>query len=294
MTVPRQPGQSKPRPVNDSDYAARSAAAATAAIALLRRVLPGFKLRPPDAGSWRRFVMAEFLLISAGRRAARIASVGHYQWVIDATAAAVRDAGLAARMPPSVPDVGWVNPAGGPSVGPLFYDINATQALLDRVVRLHLDTSGVAELTTLGTGGIEYHVAQGARESNLQLVDADSAPIGWVRILGPNPNHCAFCITLASRGPVYKTERAAQAQGRGRDDHKSHDHCQCQIIPVFDRNFWPNKAHSTDWALNVYNTGSTYRGPDETPSRNPSIQNLRRWLDHNPQQATRPAQPAVA
>lgn len=271
MTEPRQQRR-KPVPVNTAGYAAALAAASQAAIALFRRTLPAFSTTAPTAQQWRRFVQAEFLLISHGRRAARTASVGHYQYVIDTTAAVLADPRLAAHVPPGVPDVGWNPP--GPSVGPLLYDSNATEAMLDRVVRLHLDASTPADLDTMGSAAIDRHVRLASSHTVLQLVHADQRSIGWVRILGNRARHCAFCITMASRGPVYKSRQSA--------DFQAHDNCACTAVEVFDRDWWPGREASTDYAWGIYNDGAGYRTPDGVGTRNPSIENLRRYLDANP------------
>lgn len=58
-------------------------------------------------------------------------------------------------------------------------------------------------------------------------------PRGWARVTSGSP--CAFCAMLASRGPVYRSERTGGFQ--------SHGHCACTVEPVFKRDApWPGQA----------------------------------------------------
>ena len=75
------------------------------------------------------------------------------------------------------------------------------------------------------SGAVSRHVLTGGRETVLNSVAADKGAIGWARITDGNP--CYFCLTLASRGAVYKTEQSASFE--------AHDHCGCSAMPVFDR-----------------------------------------------------------
>lgn len=68
-----------------------------------------------------------------------------------------------------------------------------------------------------------------------QTVRQDRLAVGWMRVTDANP--CAFCAMLASRGPVYKSAAAAGFEldpVRG-PVNRYHDHCACQVIPVFTR-----------------------------------------------------------
>lgn len=78
-----------------------------------------------------------------------------------------------------------------------------------------------------------------AREAGRQAIErsvrADPRAVGWMRITDGNP--CAFCLMLASRGPVYKTrESAGFAIDPVRGEiNRFHPHCGCEVIPVYTR-----------------------------------------------------------
>lgn len=87
-------------------------------------------------------------------------------------------------------------------------------------------------------------------------------PFAWARVLVGAQN-CHFCIMLAARGPAYATkdsalfrkskgkknanspisrlrneiDRARSAKGKQR----FHDFCDCEVVPVFNRESWPGK-----------------------------------------------------
>jgi hypothetical protein len=66
-------------------------------------------------------------------------------------------------------------------------------------------------------------VLTGGRMRLMQNVQDDKQALGWGRVT--TGNACAFCRMVASRGPVYKTERSA--------DFESHDGCGCTAEPIY-------------------------------------------------------------
>jgi hypothetical protein len=74
------------------------------------------------------------------------------------------------------------------------------------------------------SGAISRHILNAGRDTILESVNADPHAIGWARVTDGDP--CYFCLTLASRGAVYKNEETATFQ--------AHDHCGCTAMPVFD------------------------------------------------------------
>jgi hypothetical protein len=99
------------------------------------------------------------------------------------------------------------------------------------------------------SGTASRYAMEGGRETALRLVESDSAVRGYVRVLGPNP--CYFCAMLASRGPVYKKGSFTNARSVrhatdprtpfvGPGEFKVHDHCMCQMEPVYSTDTgWP-------------------------------------------------------
>lgn len=72
-------------------------------------------------------------------------------------------------------------------------------------------------------------------------------PIGWARVLTGKDN-CAFCIVLASRGPIYSSAHHASKASKKRWDEEGkqwansyHDNCDCLVVPVYDSENWLGK-----------------------------------------------------
>lgn len=69
-------------------------------------------------------------------------------------------------------------------------------------------------------------------------------PFAWARVVRPTQTGpCGFCAMLASRGPVYSSERAA-----GAGANTFHDGCRCEIVPVFTSRVWEGKADHAKYA----------------------------------------------
>jgi hypothetical protein len=150
-------------------------------------------------------------------------------------------------------------------------------------------------------------VDNGGRKTMLRAVESDPQVLGWARVEG-GAESCAFCTMLISRGPMYGEAHAAgldadtttavevirQAEESGDDEifdalmTRWHPHCDCRVVPVFDRSDWPGRdqylAASKLWGESTKGTS----GVD-------SINALRRAINANKkdgqavQPATRPA-----
>lgn len=86
----------------------------------------------------------------------------------------------------------------------------------------------------VGAVGTAWRFAlDGGRDEVIDQVNRDPQALGWARIGGANP--CAFCATLISRGPAYKSQGSASFQ--------PHDACGCSAQPVFSREgAWTDQA----------------------------------------------------
>ncbi len=73
-------------------------------------------------------------------------------------------------------------------------------------------------------GRASRYVANGSRDSIGLAVSSDPRARGYERVTSDDP--CPFCALMASRGPVYKSEQAA--------DFEAHDFCQCHTAPAFE------------------------------------------------------------
>lgn len=79
------------------------------------------------------------------------------------------------------------------------------------------------------------HVEHGARDGLQAMVKADEAALGWART-DPEPPSCAFCLTLISRGPVYK-------HGSNTEAAPYHLNDTCVLVPVFTKTGWAGEEH---------------------------------------------------
>ena len=77
-------------------------------------------------------------------------------------------------------------------------------------------------------------VENGGRRTMREAVETDERAIGWARVQGGNES-CAFCLTLISRGPVYKSAESAGGMNQW------HDNCDCKVVAVYDRNNWTGR-----------------------------------------------------
>lgn len=84
--------------------------------------------------------------------------------------------------------------------------------------------SAIADAKARLAAATEQQVLDAGRNTVVDNAQRDRKAKGWARI--PEPGACSFCLMLATRGAVYRTEQTA--------DFKSHDHCRCHVEPVFN------------------------------------------------------------
>jgi hypothetical protein len=118
--------------------------------------------------------------------------------------------------------------------------------------------------TTTSWGGAQ--VPKG--ESKIRYTDLDASErevVGWARV-ATGQESCAWCLMLVSRGPTYLFSDTAGLDltdteavqlfesGGSMKEHMDewHPGCDCEVVPVFDRNDWPGKQAAAD-ALKVWN-----------------------------------------
>jgi hypothetical protein len=68
-----------------------------------------------------------------------------------------------------------------------------------------------------------------SRETLLDAVQKDRKARGWARV--PEAGACSFCLLLATRGAVYKTQQTGE--------FAAHDHCRCHVDPLFASHYEP-------------------------------------------------------
>jgi hypothetical protein len=96
----------------------------------------------------------------------------------------------------------------------------------------------VEEAAKVAQRAIETHVQQPAREVVKTAADSQEG-IGWARVL-TGATSCAFCAMLASRGPIYTSERAALSRGGSTAD-QYHPGCDCIADLVTDFDTWEHR-----------------------------------------------------
>ena len=78
---------------------------------------------------------------------------------------------------------------------------------------------------SLVSGASQRLIADQARDTEILNADTDKKATGrWSR--DARGTGCAFCLMLATRGPVYTS--------RDRGDFNAHDKCYCVAVPDFD------------------------------------------------------------
>lgn len=74
------------------------------------------------------------------------------------------------------------------------------------------------------------HALNGGRDTIAETIKADAKALGYAR--ATSGRACAFCLMLASRGPVYKSAVSG--------DFHAHDGCGCSVEPVYRKDAdWP-------------------------------------------------------
>lgn len=112
-------------------------------------------------------------------------------------------------------------------------------------------------------------VMMGGRDTIVNSVKADRRAEAWIRV--PSGSPCAFCRTLAGRGPEYKSERSAS--------FKAHDHCACGAEPFYAGSKVPaaNERYEREY---VAAQRWARDNPDAAPSgtSNDALNNYRAYL----------------
>lgn len=79
-------------------------------------------------------------------------------------------------------------------------------------------------------------------EDPRERVEPGRRPVAWARML-TGAEDCAFCVMLASRGPVYGSRARALFAGDNPFE-RYHNNCDCIAVPVYTSKDWVGKAEA--------------------------------------------------
>jgi hypothetical protein len=120
----------------------------------------------------------------------------------------------------------------------------------------------------LEPGATEEEVAEIVLRATKEVENGGRKRIvqGWARV-ATGRETCEFCLTMISRGPVYRSARSAGLRASDADAQdlwdrgdeaamdelmrRWHPGCDCKVVPVFDKQNWPGMEEA-DKALEVW------------------------------------------
>jgi hypothetical protein len=120
-------------------------------------------------------------------------------------------------VPADPPVIAQVSQAVDWAVQPLWSADVLTQPLTEA------GSSAIADAKARLAAAAERQVLDTGRQTIVDNAKADRKAKGWARV--PEPGACSFCLMLATRGAVYRSEQSG--------GFKTHDHCRCHVEPVF-------------------------------------------------------------
>lgn len=236
------PPQVSDNPEVQSHYVTQLALS-TALLAALRRLWP--IVRPMDlAETFPAYRDATAAVVNKFSQASISLSGDYYE--------ALRD------------DAGVTGPFRLPTIDPLSDE--QIRAYLDTVVG---DLDSPAEFMDEFAAGIQQKVeaatqkvvADAGRSMVMGALQMDKTALGFARVA--RPDACAFCLTLAMRGAVYKSRQTAgqippNTLGQV---NRYHDNCGCGVQPLFVGDYeLPDHVKA---AQDLYNEATVFTGPGE-------------------------------
>lgn len=89
---------------------------------------------------------------------------------------------------------------------------------------------------------VDRHAKAAGRDAQVDAARHDPRALGYARRV-TGAYTCAFCTMLSSRGPIYRSASAALIRHEGgvATGEPYHDGCDCEAVPVFDRNNWEGR-----------------------------------------------------
>lgn len=127
-------------------------------------------------------------------------------------------AGLGSRF--SVP---VIEPLAGPQI-----EAYLKKATADFLAEAEVETAKIVEsIQREADATMQKVVMDAGRNELIAAIEGDREAHGWARVT--KPGACAFCLMLATRGPVYLAKQTASFEA-----HKS---CHCTVQPLFGNHY---------------------------------------------------------
>jgi hypothetical protein len=208
------------QPVSDTpevaEHYATQVALTAALFAALRKLWPN--LSPTDLrGTFPRYLQGVTALVARFQQASISLSADHYEALRDA-------AGVTTRFTPPIIDP-WAEEQLQ------AYIAKASEDLLNGLM---VDEIYLAEITAEIQAEVDAAsqllVMNAGRNEIIAAIEADREAKGWARVT--KPGACAFCLMLAGRGAVYKSEKTASFRAHVPKNGRG-GFCQCTVQPLF-------------------------------------------------------------
>lgn len=169
-----------------------------------------------------------------------------------------------------------------PDIREPHYEPHAVESLMARTLDKAVADDDVSwpKVERDVTAAVGRHVEMAARDTVVASVHADEDAVGFARVL-MGEESCAFCLMLASRGPVYGSRYLAGDP----DIRRFHDGCDCLVVAVFNEDAdWLGKDRYKD-AKAIYDEYG--KGKDDP------LNAVRRHLDGKKREAEQADAPAA-
>lgn len=203
-----------------AEHYATQVALTAALFAALRKLWP--MLSPSELrATFPNYLQAVSALVARFQQASISMSADHYEALRDAS-------GVPGRFTPPVIDLwqqqqieAYIAKASEDLLNGLMVD---EVYLADITAEIQAEVDAASQLLVMNAG----------RNELIAAIEADREAKGWARVT--KPGACAFCLMLATRGAVYKSEKTANFRAHVPKNGRG-GFCQCTVQPLFGTHF---------------------------------------------------------
>ena len=188
--------------------------------AALRKLWP--TLSPTELQqTFPHFLRGVTALVARFQEASISLSADHYEAMRDA-------AGVPGRFSPPI-----IDPWAEEQIQ--AYIAKASEELLNGLLVDEIYLADItAEIQAEVDAASQLLVMNAGRNELIAAIEADREAKGWARVT--KPGACAFCLMLATRGAVYKSEKTASFRAHVPKNGRG-GFCQCTVQPLFGTYF---------------------------------------------------------